>query len=99
MPDCTIDYLPSYRKPLPRAYDKLLDKDPKFIQMDLCDIITYIKKVGTLRPLSTYTPALNKFFSMNVVTTLNWKKINSFLAEHETTAKVRPNTHSEIQHC
>jgi hypothetical protein len=58
MPDCTIDYLTSYRKPPPGAYDKQLDKAPNLIQMDICDIVTYMKKVGTLRPLSPPIPQL-----------------------------------------
>jgi integrase len=34
---------------------------------------------------------------INDVTTLNWKKIKSYFAEHERTAEDRPYTHSEIQ--
>ena len=28
------------------AYDKLLEKDPKHIQMDICDFVTYLRKRG-----------------------------------------------------
>jgi integrase len=40
---------------------------------------------------------LNRFYVINDVTTLNWKKIKSYFAEHERTAEDRPYTHSEIQ--
>jgi integrase len=34
---------------------------------------------------------------MNDITTLNWKKVKSFMGEHEKVAEDRPYTHSEIQ--
>jgi site-specific recombinase XerD len=88
----------SYLKLPPGAYDKLLDKDPKTIQMDICDFITYLRKRGnSSATVAGYTAALNKFYVINDVTTLNWKKIKSFMGEHEKAAEDRPYTHSEIQ--
>jgi site-specific recombinase XerD len=88
----------SYLKLPSNEYDKLLDKDPKTIQMDICDFITYLRKRGnSSATVATYTAALNKFYVINDVTTLNWKKIKSSQGEHEKTAEDRPYTHSEIQ--
>ena len=47
--------------------------------------------------VSTYVAAIGKFYTMNDVTTLNWKKIKSFMGEHEKVVEDRPYTHSEIQ--
>ena len=77
-------------------YDKLLDKDVKNIQMDICDFITYYKSQNNSAAIFCYIAAINKFYSMNDVT-LNWKKINSYRGEHEKIAEDRPYTHSEIQ--
>jgi site-specific recombinase XerD len=88
-----MDYLklPSYE------YDKLLDKDPKIIQMEICDYITYLRKRGRASAsVTTYLAALAKFYVMNDIT-LNWKRIKSFMGEHEKVAEDRPYTHSEIQ--
>jgi site-specific recombinase XerD len=88
-----MDYLklPSYE------YDKPLDKNPKLIQMDICDYITYLRKRGRASAsVTTYLAALAKFYVMNDIT-LNWKRIKSFMGEHEKVAEDRPYTHSEIQ--
>ena len=89
-----MDYL---KLPLD-AYDRLLhDKDPKLVQMDICDFITYLRKRGRASAsVSTYVAALTKFYVMNDVT-LNWKRIKSFMGEQEKVAEDRPYTHSEIQ--
>jgi integrase len=80
------------------SYDRLLDKDPKLIQMDICDFITYLRKRGnSSATVSTYVAGIAKFYLINDVTTLNWKKIKSFMGEHEKVAEDRPYTHSEIQ--
>jgi integrase len=93
-----LSFFMSYLKLPPREYDKLLDKDPKLIQTDICDFITHLRKQGkSSATVATYTAALNKFYVINDVTTLNWKKIKSFMGEHEKTAEDRPYTHSEIQ--
>ena len=77
-------------------YDKLLDKDAKLIQFDVCDFITSLKADHSSAAVSTYVAAINKFYSMNDVT-LNWKKINSYQGERIKVAEDRPYTHSEIQ--
>jgi integrase len=91
-----LHYFMGYlRLPL-QAYDRLLDKDPKTIQMDICDFITFMKKNHSSATVTLYVAALNKFFAMNDVTTLNWKKIHSFEGEKEKQTEDRPYTHSEI---
>ncbi|MGB7679187.1 MAG: hypothetical protein WBL49_10295 [Nitrososphaeraceae archaeon] len=76
-----LRYFMGYLRLSLQAYDKLLDKDPKFIQMDICDFITFMKKNHSSTTVTLYVAALNKFFAMNDVTTLNWKKIHSFEGE------------------
>ena len=93
-----LSFFMSYLKLPSGAYDKLLDKDHKLIQMDICDFITHLKKTWKLFGHSRHLyAALNRFYVINDVTTLNWKKIKSYFAEHEKTAEDRPYTHSEIQ--
>jgi integrase len=89
-----MDYLK-----IPRgSYDRLLDKDPKLIQMDICDFITHLRRRGNASAsISAYIAAISKFYVINDVTTLNWKKIKSFMGEHEKVVEDRPYTHSEIQ--
>ena len=66
--------------------------------MDICDFITHLRRHGnSSATVATYTAALNKFFVINDVTSLNWKKIKSFMGENEKAAEDRPYTHSEIQ--
>lgn len=79
------------------AYDKLLEKDPKLIQMDICDFTTFRRKVNSSSTVASYVAAVKKFYDMNDIITLNWKKIHSFQPEHEKVAEDRPYTHSEIQ--
>jgi integrase len=89
-----MDYLK-----IPRgSYDRLLNKDPKLIQMDICDFITHLRRRGNASAsISAYVAAVSKFYVINDVTTLNWKKIKSFMGEHEKVVEDRPYTHSEIQ--
>ena len=55
-----------YLKLPPYEYDKLLDKDPKLVQMDICDFITYLRKRGNASAsVSTYVATLTKFYVMN----------------------------------
>jgi hypothetical protein len=67
----------------PKDYDKLLDKDAKLIQLDICDFITHLKVNHSAACVSAYVAAINKFYSMNDVTTLNWKKIKSYQRPQE----------------
>jgi integrase len=92
-----LNYFMKYLGLPNRDYDKLLDKDVKLIQMDICDFINYLKVDHSAACVSVYVSGINKFYTMNDVTTLNWKKINSFMGEHEKVAEDRPYTHSEIQ--
>ena len=78
-------------------YDKLLDKDPKIIQENIIRfIIDYSKKIAPAT-LSLYVGAIRKFYTMNDITNLNWKKIRSFEPEREKVAEDRPYNHSEIK--
>lgn len=79
------------------VYDKLLDKDIKLIQMDICDWVTYFKKGHSSASVSTYLAAIAKFYSMNDIVTLNWRKIKSYLGERVKVAEDRPYNHNEIQ--
>jgi integrase len=88
-----MDYLGIARD----QYDKLLDKDPKIIEMHICDYISFLRgKNLSYAVISLYVAALNKFYSMNDIQ-LNWKKIKSFIGERERVAEDRPYNHSEIQ--
>jgi hypothetical protein len=85
----------SYLRLPSEAFDILLDKDPKIIQMDICDYVIHLKKSGIIvihlkksgiiapRSIQAYLAALHKFYVMNDVTKLNWTKIHSFLGENE----------------
>ena len=73
-----LRYFMSFLRLSPGDYDKLLDKDPKTIQMDICDFVTFMKKEHSSATVTLYLAAINKFYAMNDITTLNWKKIHSF---------------------
>jgi integrase len=95
-----LSYFMDYLRINRQDYDKLLppEKDIKIIQMDICDFISYLRKKGTAyATVSMYVAALAKFYSMNDVITLNWKKVKSYMGEHEKVAEDRPYTHTEIQ--
>jgi hypothetical protein len=51
------------------TYDKPLDKDPKIIQMDICDFILFMRKNRSYAMVSLYVGAINKFYAMNVYNT------------------------------
>jgi Rad51 len=51
------------------TYDKLLDKDPKIIQMNICDFILFMRKNRSYAMVSLYVGAINKFYAMNVYNT------------------------------
>jgi|GEM_PF-821746 len=79
-------------------YDKLVEKDPKLIQMDIIDFIKSLGKRGlSYATISTYAGAIRKFYDMNDIITLNWKKIRNYIGDHEKVAEDRPYTHGEIQ--
>ncbi|MGA7693256.1 MAG: hypothetical protein WBV72_08365 [Nitrososphaeraceae archaeon] len=89
----------SYLRLPSESLDRLLDKDPKIIQMDICDYVIHLKKSVIIAPRSiqAYLAAFHKFYVMNDVTQLNWTKIHSFLGENEKQTEDLPYTHSEIQ--
>lgn len=94
-----LSYFMDFLKVERGAYYKILppERDQCVIQMDICDFISYMKNQGkSSASISLYTAAINKFYSMNDIT-LNWKKIKSFMGEHEKVAEDRPYTHAEIQ--
>jgi hypothetical protein len=66
-----LRYFMSFLRLSPGDYDKLLDKDPKTIQMDICDFVAFMKKEHSSATVTLYLAALNKFFAMNDITTLN----------------------------
>ena len=92
-----LEYFMKYLGLPNRDYDKLLNKDVKLIQMDICDFINYLKVDHSPASVSAYLCAISKFYTMNDITTLNWKKIKSFMGEYEKVAEDRPYAHSEIQ--
>jgi integrase len=92
-----LRYFMSYLRLPDDAYDSLLDKEPKLIQMDICDFITHLRKSGrSPGTVSSYIPALRKFYDMNDIE-LHWRKIHNFEGEMEKRTDDRPYTHSEIQ--
>jgi integrase len=94
-----LRYFMDYRKLQPaHDYDGLLppQRDSKTIQMDLCDFVTYLRQKGLASASVTlYIAALTKFYSINDVV-VNWRRVKSFMAEHERRAEDRPYTHSEL---
>jgi integrase len=92
-----LHYFMSYLKLEHTEYDKLLDKEPKLIQMDICDYVLHLKeKQLSAATVSMYLAAVRKFYEMNDISQLHWKKIHSFKDEPEKRVEDRPYTHSEI---
>jgi integrase len=48
------------------------------------------------KSIGLYVAAIHKFYDMNDIITLNWKKIHSFEPEPESRSEDRPYTHREI---
>jgi integrase len=92
-----IDYYSRFLKIENDDYDKLLEKDPKLIQEDICHFIKWLKKDHSSATVSAYVSGLNKFYVMNDVISLNWKKIRGFEPDSEKVAEDRPYNHSEIK--
>jgi hypothetical protein len=79
------------------AYDKLVDKDHKLIQMDICAFITYLRQKNcSSSSVSTYLSGTRHFYNINGID-LHWKRIHKFEGEKEKRAEDRPYTHSEIK--
>ena len=78
-------------------YDRILDMDPKLLQMNICDYFVLLRSNNLApRSIASYVAAIRKFFDMNDVILLNWKKIHSFEPEPEHRTEDRPYTHQEI---
>jgi integrase len=91
-----IRYFMDYLKLGREEYDRLLEKDPKLITIDICHFITWLSTTHSPATIAAYVAAIQKFYTMNDIS-LNWKKIKSFIPEHEKVAEDRPYTHSEIK--
>ena len=78
-------------------WDKLLKSDPKSIQRNICDYVMFMRSKNLApKSISLYVAAIRKFYDMNDIITLNWKKIHSFEPEPESRSEDRPYTHMEI---
>jgi site-specific recombinase XerD len=78
-------------------WDKLLESDPKIIQRNICDYIMFMRSKNLApKSIGLYVAAIRKFYDMNDIVTLNWKKIHSFEPEPELRSEDRPYTHQEI---
>ena len=78
-------------------YDRILEMDPKLLQMNICDYVVFLRSNNLApRTIASYVAAIRKFFDMNDVISLNWKKIHSFEPEPERRTEDRPYTHQEI---
>src|SRR5918999_804728 len=78
-------------------WDKLIESDPKSIQRNICDYIMFMRSKNLApKSIGLYVAAIRKFYDMNDIITLNWKKIYSFEPEPETRSEDRPYTHHEI---
>src|SRR5215207_3705018 len=74
----------SYRKSLEyfmkflkvHNWDDLLESDPKIIQKNICDYIMFMRSKNLApKSIGLYVAAIHKFYDMNDIITLNWKKI------------------------
>lgn|SRR5919112_2260293 len=60
-------------------WDKLIESDPKSIQRNICDYIMFMRSKNLApKSIGLYVAAICKFYDMNDIITLNWKKIHSF---------------------
>ena len=60
------------------AYDRLLNKDVKTIQMNVCDFVVYLRKKGlSSASVSAYVAAVNKFNALNVDGIRDWMPLHT----------------------
>jgi integrase len=79
-------------------YDTLAAREPKHLQMDFCEFVVHLRKLGkSYSSILSYVTGIKKFCIMNDIITINWKKVHSFMGEHEKSTEDRPYTHSEIK--
>lgn len=91
-----MNYFMDFVKVDREKYDKLLEKDPKIIQMDICRFITEFRDKIAPATLSTYVAAIRKFYAMNDIS-LNWEKIHGFEHEAVKVSEDRPYESGEIK--
>jgi site-specific recombinase XerD len=94
-----LNYFMSYLHLPSEGYDRLLNDggDVKTTQMNICDYVTYLRNNGkSHQTVAAYLAAIRHFYDMNDVVSINWKKVHSFMGEHEKTVEDRPYTHFEI---
>ena len=78
-------------------WEKLLEPDPKIIQRNICDYIMFMRSKNLApKAIGLHISAIRKFYDMNDIITLNWKKIHSFEPEPESRSENRPYTYQEI---
>ena len=87
-----IEYFMSYLRIPKQEYSKLLELDPRIIQANIIDYISFLKKSRSSASIMMYLSAIRKFYMMNDITTLNRTKIHSYEGEHEKVAEDRPYT-------
>jgi integrase len=93
-----LDYFMDYIRLEHEEYDKLLERDPKLIQMDIIRFITHMKKKNnSYQTISGYVSGIKHFLVQNDVITLNWNKIKKNFPSHEKVAEDRPYSHEEIK--
>jgi hypothetical protein len=81
-----VKYFMRYLNLPSESYDKLIEKDPKLIQMDICDFISYLKeRKNSSATISLYLAAIAKFYTMNDLTpTTKLEKDNKLQAGKRT---------------
>ena len=95
-----LHYFMDYLR-IPRGdYDRLLDKDPKLIQMDIKDFIIFLKnKKLSFATIASYVAAIHKFYIQNDIVTLNWKKIKSFMPVFSPERELYQRPHTDVGAC
>jgi hypothetical protein len=69
------------------SYDRLVEKDNKLVQMDICNFITYLRqKDCSSSSVSTYLSGIRHFYDINGLD-LHWKRIHKFEGEKEKRAE------------
>ena len=72
-------------------WDKLLESDPKTIQKNICDYIVFMRSKNLApKSIAFYVAAIRKFYDMNDIITLNWKKSISSNQSQNQDQKIDP---------
>jgi hypothetical protein len=84
-----LNYFMTYLQLQKGDYDKLVQRDPKTIQMDICDFVSYMRGSGrSYAVVSVYVAALSKFFAMNDITTINCSKFTAIWVNMKRLQKI-----------